>query len=373
MKRNSDNSAIIRTAFEKYSPSEELTERVKEKRFVRRKRRISLKRAVIIPAAACIALLFTVTAAAELFGFDEILGKYIRIDDSELAQSLIGTVSDVKYTISDDDYKIEVMGVTGSHDSMFAAVKLSRKDGTPVTEHFVTDSTEYTDNISWLRHEWNIHAYLGGFGGTYGSYIDEYGDIIYTMDISGDNISGKKIGITCGRLVLHRESFELKNENNVYYGMNHKKWGYFERGTNEPVDLDDSSVLCLPIEWSVSFRYTASDNALAVRYADTSSQDKDDYTVTEVKVSSSGVRISVTGGESVEETTFGYSKEAYMIMQDGSAIPLYCSGGSGQPDGEYWQQSMDFDYYEDGYDIKKYIDISQAKAVYFDGVTYELQ
>lgn len=371
MKRNSDNSKLIIAAFEGFSPSEELVERVREKRFGRRKKNHIIKRAVIIPVAACLAVLFTVTAAAELFGFDEILGRYIRIDDSELAQSLIGTVSDVKYTVSDDDYKIQVMGVTGSYDSMFAAVKLSRKDGTPVTDHFLIDCPD-DHNISWQRAQWDIKAYKGGFGGGGGSYIDEYGNIIYTMDINGDDLTGKKIEITCDRLVLLKESFELQNENNVYYGLNHRKWGYYKQETDEPVDFDDSSVLCLPIGWSVSFRYTASENALTVRYADISAQDNSEYTITELKATASGVRMSFTSDQ--DNIREEYGKKAYMIMYDNTHIPLSATSGSSSFNGEYWDNCIDFEYSEEvNTTIKQYIDITQAKAVYFDGVTYELE
>lgn len=371
MRKISDNSALIQDAFEGFAPSAELVERVKEKRFGRRKKSHIIKRAVVIPVAACLAVLFTVTAAAELFGFDEILGRYIRIDDSELAQSLIGTVSDVRYTVSDDDYKIEVMGVTGSYDSMFAAVKLSRKDGAPVIEHFLNECPD-DHNISWQRAQWDIKAYNGGFGGGGGSYIDEYGDIVYTMDINGDDLTGKKIEITCDRLVLHRESFELENENDVYYGLNHRKWGYYKQETNEPVDFDDSSVLCLPIGWSVSFKYTASENALAVRYADISKQDNSECTITEIKATASGVQISITCNQNIMQKE--YVNKAYMIMNDNTHIPLSASSGSSSFDGEYWYISIDYEYSEEvNTTIKQYIDITEAKAVYFDGVTYELE
>lgn len=377
MKRISDNSALIQAAFEGFSPSAELTERVKEKRFGRRKKSHIIKRAVVIPVAACLAVLFTVTAAAELFGFDEILGRYIRIDDSELAQSLIGTVSDVEYTVSDDDYQIEIVGVSGSSESLFAAVKISRRDGTPVVDHFLNGSMEDSDNIRWLKYMTDVLTDDGkmcGYNRHYGnsSKIDENGDILYVLDLYGEDLDGKIISIDFERLVLSQEGREFEEENNVCYSCNSNIWGYYSSDTGELVDIDDSAIVCLPLKWTLRFKYNVSDDAPEVRYADISKQDNSDCVITEMKASASGVRIRFTSRQDIIGTV--HKKEAYMIMCDNTQIPLSESCGGCSFDGEYWYSEYDFEYSEEvNTEINQFIDISQAKAVYFDGVTYELE
>ncbi|MGN1415535.1 MAG: hypothetical protein ACI4XF_01725 [Oscillospiraceae bacterium] len=377
MKRISDNSALIQAAFEGFTPSAELTERVKAKRFGRRKKRPILRRAVVIPVAACLAVLFTVTAAAELFGFDEILGRYIRIDDSELAQSLIGTVSDVEYTVSDNEYQIEIIGVSGSSESLFAAVKISRRDGAPVVDHFLNGSVKDSDNIRWLKYMTDILTDDGkmcGYNRHYGnsSIIDENGDILYVLDLYGEDLDGKIISIDFERLVLSQEGREFEKENNVCYSCNSNIWGYYSSDTGELVDIDDSAIVCLPLKWTLSFKYNVSDNAPEVRYADISKQDNSDCVITELKASASGVRISFTSKHDILRSEYG--KEAHIIMCDNTHIPLSetCSGSSF--DGEHWYNNVNFEYSEEvNTKINQFIDITQAKAVYFDGVTYELE
>lgn len=108
------NEDIFKKAFENVKPSEELVNSVLDVQNVpavqKKPRRFSCKRILGTAAAVCGVLVCGVTAAgaAGLIDFEAVFGNRVSVSDSELASSLVGTVNNFKYKVSDKDYKIDI-------------------------------------------------------------------------------------------------------------------------------------------------------------------------------------------------------------------------------------------------------------------------
>lgn len=259
-----NNRELFKNAFDDIAPSQELIQKVKAFQPTAHKSGIRLRKGVIIPAVIIFAACLGVTAAAVTgnIDFERIFGDRIYVADSELAEELAGSVKDVSYTVSDDAYNVSVAGVTGSGNRLYAVIEISRKDGTPVTEYLPTD--DYADCCFWLKDSVKIKP-SASWGGGIGTKINSEGNIIYTADIYADSpINGSVVTAEGDTLLLNNKYLEIKGRENVYYGMQSGKWGFYSYETNEPKETDISSAVALPLKWSIKFRYIASEKALSV-------------------------------------------------------------------------------------------------------------
>lgn len=95
----------------------------------------SIKKPVIAAcaAAAVVALGITGAAAAGVLRFDELFGKQITAPSEELAADLMGQAQVLNTTCSNDDYVVQLKGVTGTANSIIANIGAARSDGRPIS------------------------------------------------------------------------------------------------------------------------------------------------------------------------------------------------------------------------------------------------
>lgn len=399
---------IIKKAFEQVKPSEELVDSVMSfKPEAVRRKKISVKRIFCTAAAACAVLICGITAAAVtgLIDFEAVFGDYIIVEDSELANSLVGTVSSFKYKVSDDDYKIDIKGVTGSDKSVTVIAEISRVDGVPVVDCFANPVSPDERLLDCLWHESDI--FMTGYSGSDGCYINESGNIelFGEYEADGTKLSGKKITVEGENFYPNRAYWDFKRENNVAY----IKWntynfsGYAQLNENgvtpanlTPADVDDSGVIALDLEWKFSFKYTASDKSTEVKTQTAPEEnfplnqnvynchDTSDIFDCEVIASPTYIEAGSTGGridfeyEMTEyngspdySAVFFRNNEVYIILKDGERVRGSFDGGSEKPDGNISKCSYRIHYFDEN-DKKIFINADDITAISINGKVYEL-
>lgn len=415
------NHELIKNSFEEISPSEELLAKTLSQSTNNPHKNIHAKRVLTAAFAACAVLVLGVTAAAAggYIDFDAVFGDYIKVPNSELAASMIGNVSDLRYKVSDKNYKFTVKGAVGDERNAMFILELSRTDGTPVTEHFNFDTDEKFLNS---RHNgFDVRTAFEDLNcsGGYGYRINEEGNIEIHLEGNGSESINGKIFKVYGENFYTAEYFLLLNEKNIYYGLNNGKWAYYHSKTNTPADFDDSSLRLLDLEWEVSFRYTASEDSIKtltckdlsqefIYYQDIremiGKEDSDDgttryysspdlLTTTENKAKAELIEIGAVNGritfnykhneyEIIEtESPRRYSvdssqkNEMYIIYKDGTHFPVTsgsCSSSQSGSDENVYME-VNFYYSTDDYSAKTFIELDKAEAFYINGVTYKLE
>ena len=414
----------IKKAFENVKPSKELVQRVlaAESIAVHSKSKPApsfLSRHIfVIAAAICTVLICAVIAAAMtgLIDFDTIFGNYIAVKDSELANSLIGTVSHFKYKVSDSDYKIDVKGVTGTEREMIAVVEISRKDGEPTIKHLANPTDEI--HLLYLWQEDNANQLLGGSSGI-DFYINDAGNIELYMEFGSERkMDGKTVTVRGENFYPKKAYKDFKDANGIDYLHQKDFSGYVKvdeiDGGNPPVPtkIDDSGVIALALEWEFSFQYKSSPEALKTKdsfepdkgfpyYQDvyaliqkeygSYSKDESTYTVQENPADSVQIKIGPLGGKiqfsyplnEYERACFGHpmaysidgrkGNQMLLIMVDGLKIPIKINSESKSNDGGPLYQCSCSLFYLDEQGRKKVIDIDSVTAISINGVEYGLK
>ena len=414
------NEDIFKKAFENVKPSEELVNSVLDipnvsavpKKTKRQGFYHKPRLGAVI--AACVVFVIGVTAAAaEFIDFNAVFGKYITVEDTELANSLIGTVSKFKYKVSDNDYKIAIKGAMGSDGEIVAFAEISRKDGVPVVDHFV-NPVDDDDIEQGLDNLWsNINAEnFDSFSGGYGSYINEDGNIEICTQFEGTrNSKDKKITVKGENFYPRDDYWDFCKQQGVYYMEREDVFkGYVQEASTYdnviPADVDDSSVLLLDLEWEFSFVFKASEKSNEIK----SQEAPEENFVYRQKVSKhelqeDGSRISIgeafvyertavpsyievgsTGGriefvyEATEYDDFSpdsnyslikFNNELYIILRDGSRINADLDSGINKPNGNIIECSYNISYLDENGE-KTYVDVDNITAISINGTVYEL-
>ena len=402
------NEDTIKKAFDRVKPSDELVDSVLSfKPEAVRRKKISVKRIFCTVTAACAVLVCGLTAAAVtgLIDFEDVFGDHIRVDDSELASSLVGTVSNFKYKVSDDDYKIDIKGVTGSDKTVTVIAEISRKDGEPVADHFANPVSPDERLLDCLWSENDI--FLTGYSGSWQFYINEAGNIeIWEEFESKSRISGKKITLEGENFYPNFTYWNFMDENNVSYIKwdNYNFSGYAQKDENGsitgehliPADIDDSGVIALDLEWKFSFKYTASDKSAEVKSLTAPEEnfkliqtvynryDTSDIIVCEINAAPTYIEAGSTDGviEFEYEMTeydnsadysidFFHNNEIYIILADGKRVRSGFDSGSQNHSGNISKCSCIIQYSDEN-DKKIFINAEDIAAISINGTVYEL-
>lgn len=434
-----NNNEIIKKAFEQITPSEELVDSVlavESETFkpekIRPKRKISVKRVVTAVCAACAIVAGGITAAAVtgILSFETVFEKYIIVKDSELANSLAGTVSNFKYKVSDEDYKIDVKGVTGTAKNVIFIAEISRKDGEPVVNHFANplpDENIGLDSL-WQKQEVNL---LGvSCGGS--NYLNDEGNIELCYELNSDRIlNGKTFTVSGENFYPYMAYWSFKKDNNIDYVSRNDYKGYVQRARINyavdpltPADVDDSGIIALELEWEFSFKYEASEKSLKMKsnceteksfiyYQDVYrlvptdkrenyeaivednngrnyKNDESSLVVQENTANNVRIEVGSLGGRirfeylpnEYEKANFdnplayiinrSSKNEVFLIMADGTEKPIKIGGGSSGSDGTLFECDYDLSYNTE--DIRKEIvEVEDITAISINGTVYELK
>lgn len=225
----------VNSYFEKITPvrsNEEILSGVlrkaEEMEYTKNKHKFSVKRPAIAVCAAVLALSLGVTgaAAAGIIDFNEIFDNRISVENEKLGDALMCSAESFTYTISDEDYQIEMQGLTGTEYEIIGTLVISRKDGAPVTDYINAVSKEdkiileEIDSAMYPTEKYSDFCYYGGAHGEY--YTDNNGKL--------------------------KIEFSIRN----YYNMYNNKIRIHGR----------RKYLKLPFDWSVEFVYTPSETVV---------------------------------------------------------------------------------------------------------------
>lgn len=232
-----------------------------------KKKTIKIQKPVIAVCSVLAALSLGVTgaAAAGIIDFNEIFGSRIRTENEELGSSLIGNADNLKWSVSDDDYVVNLKGVTGTSENLIAVIEIARADGTPVEDYFNNKDLLAKTNLTSCTYVMKIDGDYpdGKAGAGYDTYVNEKGNIEMSIELSG---------------IYH--NFEIADKTVLIEGMGfypasnlidgkvpREKTAFMAYGdaeyrlTQEEQDyLDEIAVLDL--EWSIEFVYNPSEKSV---------------------------------------------------------------------------------------------------------------
>lgn len=406
------NRDIFKRAFENVKPPEELVKSVLEFQNApavsKKTKRFYHKPSIGAVIAACVVFVIGLTAAAaEFIDFNAVFGEYITVEDIDLANSMVGTVSKFKYKVSDKDYKIAIKGAMGTDGEVAAIAEISRKDGTSVVSHFLNPFEE-ADIEQGLDNLWSSVSIKDfGFSGGYGSYVNDDGNIEVFIQFSGERDKKDKIITAKGENFYLRDDYAaFCKQQGVYYMDREDIYkGYVDRDSNYdniiPAEVDDSSVLMLDLKWEFSFTFKASEKSNTVK----SLRDPEDNfiyrqllqyrqndsasgeTVLERIASPSYIEADSTGCkidfeyEATEYDDFSpdskyslslFNNELYIILKDGSRINAEFSSGFNKPTGDILMCSWNISYLDENGE-KTYVDIDNISAISINGTVYTVK
>lgn len=419
------NKNIFKKAFENVKPSEELLKSVLDVHNVpavpKKTRRVSCKRILGTAAAVCGLLICGITAAAVtgVINFKELFGKHIDLDNDELGSKLMAQATDVVYTVSDDDYRVGLKGITGDIGSLYAIIEITRVDGTPVTEHFLNTLNDMA-NAKWLYDYCDASQWSGDYGG----FINNKGNLEFFLDIQNrfGILDGTTISAGEENLVLENEFERYCEDIDAVYGEYPDFYGtptlgwwrdpirgmsreevikYEERAlekygfsvgmeplSDEELDkIDVSSFMLLPLKWEISFTYHApeiSSIKLVCERPEKKTVFHDEYGETEITIIN--IEIGAAGGminyeycidkdrEKMFIEPFSENNEICLIMSDGSRVSMLVSSASGSYNGgDSAACTFRLDFAGESSDTVRYIDVSKGRAISINGTVYDLQ
>ncbi len=361
------------------------------------RKKISIKKPVIAICAAAVALtLGTVgAAAAGLINFNEIFGNTIRTDNAELGEALIGNAENVKWTVSDEDYVVNLKGVTGSNSEMVAVIEIARADGQPVKDYLSSLDFLYEGGFLTAFESVKLN---GGFddmgGGGCSVVLNEAGNIEVSFERLQTGLAGTEFELNCMGFYPAEEINELIFEDmfaqNGMFGSSHE---YYLSDTEKEAL---NKIELLDLSWSLEFTYAPSEtgeNAIAAENFDETvkldftirsyeNYSETDYTteafdvaVDKITADSMGFEIGMMVNRneypvaeySVDPDIDSWNIE--VICKDGTEIPTFISRWNGGG-GDEWELQMSVEYYDDE---RMAVDLSEISAISINGTVYNLE
>ncbi|MBQ8195563.1 MAG: hypothetical protein IJZ47_09365 [Oscillospiraceae bacterium] len=379
--------------------AEDMTARVTRAAQEQPKHRAVRKPAVIAAAAAVVVMAGGVTAAATgMFNINDIFGGRINAQDEQLAEALVAA-ADLTWTVSDEDYMIELKGVTGSEYDMMVALEISREDGKPVTD-FMTNIPEdgrlicmYNDS-SFDNDEFEIYRYSTEVRRQMYLNVNDEGNVDVCYMVASDGcIADADYRLQAMNLYPEKPLREFEDTNDVFlwYGEGTEVptgfYSYdesFSKGESRDIAVNDESIIGLELEWAIQFHYdpaaaaavekTADCTELTMYWSDeTGSVGAADVTVKVNCFSVVGGRMLLEYSGTGIKGSLSESNELYLIMEDGEEIPCTISGTFSYSETESGGSATVFiRYSEDAYGNITAIDITKAEAISINGETFPL-
>lgn len=366
----------------------------------RPQRKMSARRILCTAAAVCGVLVCGVTVAgsAGLIDFDAVFGNRISVNDSELADSLVGTVKNFKYKVSDKDYKIDIKGVTGDDKRVVVIAEILRTDGTPVTDCFANPVPPDEKQLLSLSQVTKVSS-LDSFGYGIDYRIGEEGNIKLSAELYNvGGLDGKKMTFKGENFypAVEYNKYERQNETDGVVQTEYVKYrDPVEVPDNGGAAIDLNDILALDMKWEFSFTYRQSDKSKQVKSLNAPEESfplnlkvhtvgtKDEF-VRKLTAQPSYMEAGSTGGrvDYVYKNT-GYvgnltyvtdvseCNEIYIIMKDGERVRSSFNGGYEFPDGDICTCSYELTYWDDD-DREIFIDVEDITAVSINGTVYKL-
>lgn len=370
-------------SFECITPSEKVIEEILKADRLKIRRQYRMKKAVVMAVCICIIMSFGgMVSAGNIIDFNDVFGNYIRLDDSSLSEKIAGTVSNVRYTVSDDRFGLSVKGAFATDSEIIAMIELSANDSKSVAEHFEKSLSEEKIRMAYFYSEIKADSERVNTGYAL-PYISDSNNIEIMLRIPLKQ-SKENVAVTVGghNFYSEKEYLDFCEENNVFYDRLRFYEGYYTRDS-KPVDIDDSDIRLLSLDWKIKFDFSSSgensesvycDNLLdeiTLYYLD-GQNNVNDAVLKSVSFEAGAARAKM----SFDCDTLHINKineagnEWYIIKSDGEHIPLvsdYIMGGSSL-DGGY-SHDIGFIYEKDGMPLL--LNTDDIYAVFINGTVFE--
>lgn len=332
------------------SSNAEFLERVLRKAEAMDNKKTFNKRPLIIAAAAALTLCAGVSAVAAtgLLDFNAIFGNAITAEDEQLGAELLGGVSNVQYTVSDDDYIVTLNGVTGSPASLIAHIEISRADGQPINnmEYAYLDVKDIVLN--------NFHE--GFSGGRYEYGINENGSIAIGWE--------------------HRLSYDKLLEGETLLAG--------PVSVNGTVTFEDNGELN-DLEWQTTFDYTPSAESLRsltpldtsvpctinCEYFDSDELIQSPCTIEKLRLTSTVGVISASINDAELFAKLNDGNTIRLIKKDGSEVIAAFAGGYPSDDNARFHNTIHY-YTDETLCHLLAVDLDEIAAISINGTVYEL-
>lgn len=209
----------------------------------------------------------TGAAAAGLLDFNSLFGGIVTTDSQQLGEQLIGDAADVSISCSDEQYEVQLKGVTGTEDHIVASIEISRRDGGRV----ITNVEDPLGSVMWS---------FSSDDGTMLEYnvsdssmtVNSEGAVEITLDLdgrideryTGGALNGSHITITGDNLYDSRDIVKVltpdQNNERMHWQTVGDKFGMLIDPTGEAHSMDYMAKVQL--EWSIEFDYHPSQKSL---------------------------------------------------------------------------------------------------------------
>ena len=352
-------------------------------------------------AAAAVVLVGGVTAAAAtgLLNINELFGGRISTQDEQFAGELVGAAQDFQWTTSDDDYVINLKGVTGSERDMLLLYEIARADGRPVTEYMTNIPEDgELDCAENLGFDLNAGAFKAG-NYRYHYSINDDGNIdVYNLAVTDGDISGQQFYAEVINLYPKQllSDFEAKHDIFDWAGGADTPAGFYRWGDNEAFDagqpcdvaLNDERIIGLELEWTIEFTYSPSDTAkLSKVITDEKSVVSLNYEksyggvwtypllrITDSYFSSVSGRIDLVREGYMRGQTFDTCNDIYLLLENGDKISCTAFTGVSSYDRHEKMSSfsVEIQYSEELNGPITAVDISKVEAISINGEVFSL-
>lgn len=403
MMNKNDFSDKVKSAFADTRPSQELMSRITENTKRPRPVKHSLVKIAAAAAAVCLIGGAGVYAASEM-NFINVFGDYIHVSDSELADSLMGTVHNFKYKVSDDAYAIRVIGITGDSKKMIFKAEIYRKDGTPVSDYF--KNLPENDNMSLEMPE-DHYILFANCGSGVGSEINSSGniEIYYEMYSDETSLKGKKFYAGGSDFYPLKKAWDFCDDNDVFMTYDtFEKTNIIKTRSNEISDISDEDIIGLRLDWNFSFRYNPSEKSEMKKICRDTEKSFDmssiilsvpdengnvnntetTFTCTpsiiEFTSVSGKMKYSFVSEECINSTTNSMkpvvlsSDDMYILCEDGSRIFLGFGAESITHSGDVFTVNTDIEYTDEkNGDDRIFTDVSEFRELHLNGTVYSLE
>jgi len=402
MMNKNDFSDRVKSAFADTRPSQELMSRLTENSKRPRHAKLSMVKIASAAAAVCLIGGAGVYAASEM-NFINVFGDYIHVSDSELADSLLGTVHNFRYKVSDDAYAIRIIGITGDSKKMIFKAEIYRKDGTPVIDCF-KNLPENDDKLLEMPEDHDI--LFANCGSGWQGEINSSGniEIYYEMNSDETSIKGKKFYARGSDFYPFEKAWDFCNDNDVFMTYNtSEKRTVIQTKLNEISDISDEEIIGLRLDWNFSFRYNPSEKSEMKKICRDTEKSFDMSSIilslpdengnvnnTEATFTCTPSKIeftSVSGQMTYSFVSEEYSNDTgntikpvvmseddmYILCEDGSRIFLEFGAESLTVSGDVFTVNTGIEYTDKNNDARIFADVSEFRELHLNGTVYNLE
>ena len=265
----------IKNYFDKISPEhtpEQIAQAVIQRADSGAKKRRFKPFTAIAAAAAVMAVGVTTAAATGLLNINDIFGGRISAQDEVLAGELVVAAEDFTWSVSDEDYMIELKGVTGSKSDMLLVYEIKRTDGKPVTD-YMTNIPEDGALVGFVEVGFSDESAFSTAMDDNQYAVNEHGNIeINNRIITNGDLTGQQYSVNGVNLYPNHELWSfLQQQNDRIFMWDHRSdehpIGFYSHNSfkeNKPIDiaLNDERIIGLELTWSIDFTYSPSDIAM---------------------------------------------------------------------------------------------------------------